>query len=311
MSEKQEYFEMRFHSIGGQGAYTVGKLLAEIILKDETMNSSLFATYGSEKKGAPVSVFLRMLQNGKITKYSAVRHPNMVVVFHEKLLETTDVLEGLKDDGILLINTDLSPQEVTDLYGLDISKIAVVDATKIALENKTKANTVMFGAIIKVLDKGLGIKDGTGQIEEYFKYKYEHLIKANQESLKQGYEEAIVGDVTPSKNKMKFNKEDLGYENQYFGGIIKGNNAQNVNRSISREGYVPKFDKSKCINCTKCDMACPDDCFIWKEEEGRRGRIEMNLQGINFKHCKGCLKCVNVCPTDALKKEIETRNFAK
>ena len=76
-------------------------------------------------------------------------------------------------------------------------------------------------------------------------------------------------------------------------------------RSISREGYIPSFNKELCINCTKCDFTCPDDCFIWEEQEGRRGRTEMILTGINYQYCKGCMRCVNVCPTEALTKKIE------
>jgi pyruvate ferredoxin oxidoreductase gamma subunit len=34
----------------------------------------------------------------------------------------------------------------------------------------------------------------------------------------------------------------------------------------------------------------------------------MFLQGIDYRYCKGCLKCVEACPFNALTKEIEAEH---
>ncbi len=310
--QKNELFEIRFHSIGGQGAYTIGQMIATLGAKKENINASVFASYGSEKKGAPVSVFIRMLESeDKITNFSAVKNPNMVVVFHEKLLETINVLEGIQKDGTLIINTDLSAEELVKIYNLNVKNIVTVDATKYALEANAKLNTVMYGAIMKSLDF-LNKEEGLNEITEKLSYKYPQLVESNKKAYLVGYEKAIFTSV--KSNGVEFeskNSLSLGYENQYEGGIIQGVNTHKVNRSISREGVVPAFNKEDCINCTKCEMTCPDDCFVWKEEEGRRGRMDMVLQGIDYDLCKGCLRCVEICPTDALEEKIETRDFAK
>ena len=34
----------------------------------------------------------------------------------------------------------------------------------------------------------------------------------------------------------------------------------------------------------------------------------MFLKGIDYQYCKGCLKCVHACPTDALSGENETND---
>ncbi len=311
--KKGEFFEVRFHSIGGQGAYTIGKMIATIASYKDEIKSSVFATYGSEKKGAPVSVFIRMLESdNKIENYSAVKEPSVVVVFHEQLLKTIDVLDGLKEDGLIIINTDLSPQEVVDKYKLAVGNVMTIDATKYALEAKAKVNTVVFGSIMSSLESFYE-DEGLQEIEAQLAYKYPTLVKANQDAYSLGFNNSTLQEGLYNKDYEKEFKTNLslGYTNQYIGGTIKGANAYKVDRSISREGYVPLFDQGKCINCTKCDLTCPDDCFIWKEQEGRRGRMEMVLQGIDYNLCKGCLRCVKVCPTDALQKEVETREFVK
>ena len=57
-----------------------------------------------------------------------------------------------------------------------------------------------------------------------------------------------------------------------------------------------------------CDTACPDFCFVWEEQPDKKGRPQMFLQGIDYQYCKGCLKCVHACPTDALSSEGETND---
>lgn len=307
---KHEFFEIRFHSIGGQGAYTTGQMLATTMAGIENINAAVFASYGSEKKGAPVNVFIRVAENQKITNYSAVNTPNMVVVFHERLLKDPNVMTGLKDDAIFVVNTDLSAQEVVDMYGLKLENIVTVSGTNIAVEQSAKINTVMYGACVKALtfiDPELAREEITAKLS----YKYPHLVEANISAFNAGYESAKFCSVTPGvKGKESAVSVSLGYETQVEGGVILGANAQNVDRSISREGYLPKFDQETCINCTKCDMTCPDDCFVWEEVEGRRGRMEMVLQGIDYQFCKGCLRCVVACPTGSLTSHIEERGYA-
>lgn len=306
-----EFFEIRFHSIGGQGAYTTGQMLATTMASIDSINAAVFASYGSEKKGAPVNVFIRVAENQKITNYSAVNTPNMVVVFHERLLMDPNVMTGLKEDSIFVVNTDLSAQEVVDMYGLNIENIVTVSGTDIAVEQSAKINTVMYGACVKALsfvDPDLA----RNEISAKLSYKYPHLVEANILAFNSGYESAVFSSVVAGKANLKIKKEvSLGYNTQIEGGVILGANAQKVDRSISREGYLPHFDQETCINCTKCDMTCPDDCFVWTEVEGRRGRMEMTLQGIDYQFCKGCLRCVTACPTGSLTSHVEERAYAE
>jgi len=307
---KESFYELRFHSIGGQGAYTTGQMVASTASTIEGLKSAIFASYGSEKKGAPVNVFVRFLESEKnITNFSAVKNPNVVVVFHEQLLKTQDVLAGIQENGILIINTSLSAQEVVDMYQLDCDNVVTLDGTKISVETGAKINTIMYGAVVKELNF-LDFELAKNQIAEKLSYKYPQLVESNVEAFSRGYNEASSSSVNAIKGKGFANSINLGYENQIDGGVILGANAFNVDRSISREGYLPSFDKETCINCTKCDTTCPDDCFVWEEVEGRRGRMEMTLQGIDYNFCKGCLRCVVACPTGALQTQVEERNYA-
>lgn len=308
---KSNLFQIRFHSIGGQGAYTTGQMIASMGFDIPNIRAAVFASYGSEKKGAPINVFVKFWENEKnVTNYSAVQNPDLVVVFHEKLLKTIDVLEGMSDDGIVIVNTKKNAEQLATEYNLNAKDIYCVDAIGIGIETGSKINTVMYGAVIKVLDF-LDIENGVEQINKKLGYKYPDLVESNISACQLGYEQLEKSTNNKPYVETETSKANtLGYESQFAGGIILGANAQNVDRSISREGYLPEFKQEVCINCTKCDLNCPDDCFVWEEKEGRRGRMEMVLQGIDYQFCKGCLRCVEACPTDALKTIIEEENFA-
>ena len=67
--------------------------------------------------------------------------------------------------------------------------------------------------------------------------------------------------------------------------------------------FTPKHPE-KCINCAHCDSTCPD--MVFQFEKGiYKDREMMVNKGLDYYHCKGCLRCVDVCPTGALVKGVE------
>jgi pyruvate ferredoxin oxidoreductase gamma subunit len=79
--------------------------------------------------------------------------------------------------------------------------------------------------------------------------------------------------------------------------------------SWSRTGSIPVFEQSRCVHCGLCDLVCPDLCFVWGDGDGD-GKFERMLSGIDYRYCKGCLRCVESCPTGALSKQAETPGLA-
>ena len=76
------------------------------------------------------------------------------------------------------------------------------------------------------------------------------------------------------------------------------------------QGFLPEYKSEKCIHCASCDNVCPDLCFVWGAGEDKRGRKQMFLKGIDYQYCKGCLKCVEACPVEALVSLRETIGYA-
>lgn len=135
--------EIRVHGRGGQGSVTAAELLGFAAHTDGKY-AQAFPSFGSERMGAPVQAFVRM-SNRPIRIRSQVYKPNYVIVQDPTLLEVVNVLDGLKEDGLLLIN---SKRRVSEL-GIDTKiRIKTIPAMEIALEviGRPIMNTTLLGA---------------------------------------------------------------------------------------------------------------------------------------------------------------------
>jgi pyruvate ferredoxin oxidoreductase gamma subunit len=73
------------------------------------------------------------------------------LVLDPTLLGTVPVAEGLKEDGVLLVNTPQSPAQVREATGFKTGKVFTVNASHIAIEEigREITNTPMIGALAK------------------------------------------------------------------------------------------------------------------------------------------------------------------
>ena len=183
--------EIRWHGRGGQGAKTAAMLLAEAA-SDAGMHIQAFPEYGPERMGAPVLAYNR-ISNSPIRLRCHVNEPDIVVVLDPTLIGKVDVVKGLSEDGVLLINTDQAPEAIRAVLELSGQKIYTVDASKISLETigRPIPNTPMMGALIKVteilpFESFMDVM--REQLEEKFRTKPE-VIKGNLEAIERAYRE--------------------------------------------------------------------------------------------------------------------------
>jgi len=120
--------EIRFHGRGGQGAVTAAQLLAHAAFLEGKLVQA-FPYFGAERRGAPVKAFAR-ISDEPILVHSQIYNPNYVIILSPNLMRVVDVTEGLKRDGLVLMNTTKKTEEIN----LNGWRIATVDATGIAIE---------------------------------------------------------------------------------------------------------------------------------------------------------------------------------
>ena len=175
--------EIRFHGRGGQGAVTSAELLAKAAIKEGKYAQS-FPSFGPERRGAPVMAFARV-SDGKILYRTAIYEPDVVVVLDPSILAVVDLTEGLKEDGIVVVNSPKTLEELSGLIGAG-RKLAAVDATAIARAclGRPITNTTMLGAMIKAT----GVVDFDSMIEP-LEERFGRIAAKNIEAMKKAHSE--------------------------------------------------------------------------------------------------------------------------
>jgi len=306
-------FEIRFESIGGLGAHAAGQILASAAVLRMGLNGAHFSSYGSEKKGSRIRSFVRLGPSDEPIRTSApVEAPDAIVVFHAALLRDPGTYAGLKHDGTFVYDAPpgLPPDGLEALPRT--ARVLRVDARGIAAAERSRPNAVLLGtlcAALPFLEAELVLE----ALTEEFAGRRPEAVASNERAFRRGASELeeIVG-VGRAEGDLPVARPEpaWGYRTQPVGGVIPlpGNTAWN-DVSWSRTGTMPVFEKEKCIHCGVCDLVCPDLCFVWGD--GAPGeKYERELAGIDYRYCKGCLRCVESCPTGALAKRTETPGLA-
>lgn len=140
--------ELRIHGRGGQGAVIASKVLA-VAFFHEGRSVQSFPAFGVERRGAPVTAFLRVDDAPIRLRYEII-NPDDLVVLDPTLITAIDITTGLKPGGTILINSPAGPEAYAHL-GPNF-RIATVDASTIAQEfelgSRTQpiVNTAIVGA---------------------------------------------------------------------------------------------------------------------------------------------------------------------
>ena len=176
-------YEIRFHGRGGQGAVTASKILATAAFMESKWVTS-FPFFGSERRGAPVTAFTRV-DDRRIELRSQIYEPDAVIVLDKSLMSIVNVTDGLKNDGVIVVNGIDGNLKEAGRY-----RVGYVDATSIALRNglgdpsHPVVNTAILGAFARIsnLVSLQSIKNATTELVPSRK-------KENVNAIQEAYEE--------------------------------------------------------------------------------------------------------------------------
>jgi pyruvate ferredoxin oxidoreductase gamma subunit len=185
--DSNSLLEIRWHGRGGQGAVTSAELLAQAAIS-EGKYAQAFPSFGPERRGAPVLAFDRVDSEKPVRIRADIAEPDVVVVLDPGLLPIANVTAGLKENGMVIINTKKTAAQINSEFGIK-GKIAVVNATKIAREllGVPIVNTTMLGALVKAT----GIVS-VESLQQPIEKRFGRLGERNINAMKRAHEETLI-----------------------------------------------------------------------------------------------------------------------
>lgn len=325
------YEEFKIYGFGSDGMVSASKNMLTLLHESLEKYVEGYFEYDSKKSGGVTISHLRMGDNS-INAPFYVTSPTLVVVTKDVYFERYDMLSGIKDNGILLINTIKNEKELNDYLSSSIKKeiiskninVKIINAQRIAYENHLngKISKIMEVNILNLLNVPNAKEMVVNSVKKAFMTKGEDVVNNNINAIN-----ASLNEIKDVKIIDSFAKEENEEKDIYT--LINNRKGENLSTSevkmFSNGGVkcglskyekrdvsmlTPKWNIEKCIECGACNIVCPHSVirpFITKDKSLGKpllGNDEYNyFVGISNKDCTGCGLCVGVCPTKALTLE--------
>lgn len=294
---------LRFHGRGGQGAKVASRILGTAAFL-EGFYVQDFPLYGAERRGAPITAFVYISED-PIMERGVISDPDMVVVMDETLLQDTRAmpLSGLRKNGVVLINTSRTPEEVTADHGIGVeAQVVTLDMTNMSLTT--------LGESILSTPAGAAAAGIVGIGEESLKEAMERVlagILSEGEELDENVKLALSVFLAIAPLDIK-TVEAPPEASPVI--IVPFEPAQISSPTINALGnsplrmtgnwrvFRPVWNREVCTKCMACLARCPDGC-ISLDEEG--------FPCVDYENCKGCLICVRACPAEGIERVREAQ----
>ena len=328
-----ENYEIIIYGYGSDGMVSTSKDLLRIIGDNTKKYVQGYFQYDSKKSGGVTRSHLR-ISNKEIKSTYYVDNPDFIIVSKDTYMYKYDILDNLKENGILLLNTNLNeedlikslPNKVKYLLALKKAKLYIIDAYKLVNELglKNKINTCMETCIFKIMNvydinKAISVMKDNNKTR--FISKGQNIIDINNKVIDNSIRYLKELEVNPAwKNleykdnkKLTFNetinllKGDNLPVSSFLdkkSGIFEGGTTKDEKRNIAEN--IPEWIKENCIECNQCAFSCPHGVirpFLLDKKDDRIESIPSLMPkdkeftiGINYEACTGCGVCVETCP---------------
>ena len=291
----ENHSEILIYGYGSDGMVSAGKSLIKLLGENTEKDVQGYFEYDSKKSGGVTVGHLRF-SDKKIRSTYYVENPSVVVVTKESYLQEFSLLENIKENGILIINTAKQKEEIINLMNKNNYesiknknvKVYLVRAEelarKVGLQNKI--SMIMEVVLIKlsnIIDYTLAITELKKYIQSKFSKKGEEIVNRNYSAIDEAMN--YVEEIELNERSKEF--ELVRFKNVYevvkarkgnklptsaflnsTDGVMEPGTAAFDKRKIS--SIVPKWLSENCIQCNQCSFVCPHGVirpFLLSEEE--------------------------------------------
>lgn len=285
-------FQMKFYGLGSDGTVSASKSTIKILGDELDKYVQGYFEYDSKKSGSLTRSHVRVSDKPIKSTY-LVQKADIVSISNFSFVHKYNCLEGLKENGKVLINSVFSADEVDkvlpDIYKKELqakhASLYVVNAQKIAEEVGlgNKINMIMQTALFKVSNI-IPFKDAKEQIEKYIKKTFakkgQKVVDKNIKAMQLADDKIEKVDISKFTFKglelEKKNISDKFYQKimrpieELQGdklpvsafdkaGRIPSGTAEFEKRGIA--AHLPLWLPKNCIQCGQCVISCPHNAI--------------------------------------------------
>lgn len=293
-------YNAMFYGLGSDGTVGANKNTAKIIFSEAGENTQAYFVYDSKKAGSMTTSHVRFGKE-KIKSSYLIQEADFIGCHNFSFLERYDLLHPLKQNGVFLLNSQYSAEEVWDKLPALVQKeirekqaeFYVVDAVKIAAELGlgSRINIILqsaFFAISGIIDKNKAVEAIKAAIlKTYGKYGEETVAKNNR-AAEAGAEKIFRVDYEKMANK---DFSDLSLIN----GCLTDKKADKFVKEVTSVLVAGEGDKIK-VSQMPADGTWPTATARFEKRN-----IAVNIPVWDPVVCIQCGICSFVCPHSAIR----------
>lgn len=305
-AEPEDNIRCKFWGFGSDGTVGANKSAIKIIGDDTDMYAQGYFSYDSKKSGGVTISHLRF-GNEPIKSTYLIDEADFISCSKQSYVYQYDLLDGLKEGGTFLLNTNWTEEELDDRLPDSMKKYIaennidfyIIDATKIAQEVGLggRTNMIMQSAFFKlanVIPIDEAVKHLKDSIVESYGRKGEEVVRMNHEAVDKGIESLVKVDVPEAWKDVEAATETAATEDlpDFIKDVLIPMNRQEgdklpVSTFVGREDgifphgtsayekrgiavNIPEWQLDNCIQCNQCAFVCPHAAirpFLLDEEE--------------------------------------------
>ena len=292
--------ELLFFGLGSDGTVGACKNIAKIVGDYTDFYSQSYAAYDSKKSGGSTRLHLRFSKNPIRSTY-LVNKPHFVSCSLDAYLDKFDMIDGLRDGGVFLLNTVVDkdhieqrlPNKYKRLLAQKNAKFYIIAANAAARECGFRpglgVNTIMQSAFFKLNEQIMDYEEAKQHMKEFatktYAKKGQDIVDQNHKAIDMGATRLVEVEVKPEWANLEDEAVKVDMTRPAFVreiadviNAIKGDSlplstfakfGEDCHMPQGTAAYekrgvatdVPQWLSENCIQCNQCAFVCPHACI--------------------------------------------------
>jgi 2-oxoacid:acceptor oxidoreductase gamma subunit (pyruvate/2-ketoisovalerate family)/2-oxoacid:acceptor oxidoreductase delta subunit (pyruvate/2-ketoisovalerate family) len=269
---------------GGEGVVLASQLLADTFARAGFWVQS-FPEFKAERRGAPISAFLRWDEKPIHRRYKVQDCDVLAVVSPSPPLP--HVLHTVRPGGLVVLNREgrFPLTGPFDIARVPASRIAR-DNEILSAEGRPMGNIAVLGACVRLL-----LPAGLGFLEQAVASRMRANAEKNVVAAREGYTRCTRQRARPGDAPLE---GDPGHVPRPGAPLFQVSTLDSLGVHTGSWSLDRPVLTDECTACALCALFCPEGAI-----SGSNGSVV-----VDYLYCKGCGICEVVCPVrDAVRME--------